>query len=85
MPVESVLDHVLGSVRQQFLDHRPLGSEVTVDVDDRLVLVGRESAAPDLLVQLGLVPFLDALRGYQLRVEQLGNLLPFLAVLFNVL
>lgn len=63
MPVESVFDHVLGAVRQQLLDHGPLGSEVAINVDDGLVFFGRESASPDLLVQFGFVPFLGSLRG----------------------
>ena len=84
MTIESVLDHVFGSVGEELLDHLPLSTVLTVHLDDGGVLLGGESATPDFFVELGFEALLDSLGRDQWVIEYFGYFRPVLAKFFNI-
>lgn len=81
MAVEAVLDHILSSMGQDFSNHIPFSTVFFINFDDRLVFIFGE---PGSGLMVGLVAFLDTLRGNKLRVEDFGNLLPVFTKFFNI-
>ena len=84
VPVESVLDHVLGAVWKQLLDHLPLSAEVLINIDNRLIFFFSESVSRVLFVEFVFEAVLNSLGCYEFIVEYISNFLPFLAILSNV-